>query len=126
MSQPAPRTRKDELREECQAFHEAHPRVWELFNRFTRELIARDCQHGGVGNVWERIRWETIEAQTGESEFKLNNNHRAFYARRWMKINPQYGPSDPELNDGFFRKRKQISAESKAIGLPPLGPEDFV
>ena len=125
MSEPAPRTRKEELREECQAFHEAHTRVWILFDRFTWELIARGCKHGGVGNVWERIRWETIEAQTGESEFKLNNNYRAFYGRRWMKMNPEHGPSAPELNDGFYRKRKQISGEVSATGLAPLGPDDF-
>lgn len=122
------RTRLDELREQCQAFHGAHPRVWELFDRFTRELIRLGCHRGAARNVWERLRWETIEAQTGESEFKLNNNHHPLYARRWMKMNPEYsvtGPAYVGEKHGFFITRVQPSEHQPATGLPPLGPKDF-
>jgi hypothetical protein len=120
-----PETRNDQMKREAGVFHTGHPLVWRLFVRFTFELIARGCQHGGVSNVWERIRWETIEAQTGKSEFKLNNNHRAFYGRRFMNRYPQYAPSGPDENDGFFRIREQKSKLSPAVNQSPLTPEDF-
>jgi len=37
--------------------------------------------------VFERIRWETDQADVdGRSTFKLNNNYRAFFARWFMDL----------------------------------------
>ena len=109
--------RYDELRDAAAAFHQAHPKVWELFDRFTRDRISRGFEYYSAKAVWERIRWETEQAQTSEVEFKLNNNFPAFYARAWMKMNREY--------QGFFRTRIQISKAVDAVNRPELGPADF-
>lgn len=71
-----------------------------------------------VNAIFERIRWETDQADVdGKSTFKLNNNYRPFYARRFMKIYVKH--------DGFFRLRKQISKGKPATGMEELGPPDF-
>jgi hypothetical protein len=113
----AHKTRHDELKLQVTTFHKEHPKVWELFCRFTHELIGRGFQHYSAKGVFERIRWETAEAKTGETSFKLNNNYSAFYARRFMATYPD--------RDGFFRTREQISKGSSATHLPPLTPQDY-
>ena len=114
---PQKKTRYDELREECVAFNAKYPAVWELFVKFTFDRINRGFEHYSAYAIFERIRWETDQAPTPDSEFKLNNNFRPFYARAFMKVYPEY--------DGFFRLRKQTSKEKTAVNLPPLGPNDY-
>lgn len=95
-------TRRDQMREEWSRFHNAHPEVWALFQRFTFDRINRGFAHYGVGAIMERVRWETaIGADLDEEEFKINNNHRAFYARFFMGYYPEHA--------GFFRVREQTS-----------------
>ena len=77
-------------------FHRENPQVYTLFDRFTRQVIARGHNHFGVASIIERIRWETGIVTTGDI-FKINNNHRAYYARLWMRMNPEHR--------GFFRTR---------------------
>ena len=82
-------SRHAELRREVEAFHVEHPRVWELFKQFTFDRIERGFEHYGAKSIWERIRWETDQAQVDQAvSFKLNNNYPAFYARRFMVAFP--------------------------------------
>jgi hypothetical protein len=111
------RSRHDEMREQCQQFHEENPKVWTLFEQFTYDRIKKGCEHYSARGVFHRIRWETVEAKTGESAFKLNDNHTPFYARRFMKLHPEH--------DGFFRTRRQISKDDDPTNRPQLGPEFF-
>ena len=111
-------TRHDEMRAKALEFHQAHPEVWRLFQRFTLEMINRGLEHYSAKGIFERIRWETAEAKVNtEKEFKLNNNYSPFYARGFMDKYPQHA--------GFFRTRKQISKDACACNLPPLGPGDY-
>ncbi len=110
-------TRYEELRDAAAAFHKAHPKVYELFDRFTRDRINRGFEYYSAKAIFERIRWETDQAKTEGNEFKLNNNFPPFYARAWMATNPEY--------QGFFRIRIQISKEVDAVNRPELGPSDF-
>jgi hypothetical protein len=110
-------SRHDELRTAVVAFHKAHPVVWTLFDRFTRDRIRRGFEHYSVNAIFERIRWESDQAVVGAKEFKLNNNYRAFYARAWMTKNPKH--------DGFFRTRVQISKETMPALRPELEPNHF-
>ena len=41
------------------AFHEANPVVYQLWDRFTREAIAKGHKRVGSQMIMERIRWET-------------------------------------------------------------------
>ena len=111
-------TRQDEIDRCAEAFSAKHPKVNKLFVAFTKEVIDRGFKHYSVKAVFERIRWETDQADTdGKSTFKLNNNYTAWYARRFMKAFPEY--------DGFFRTRVRVSSYQDARGLPELTPKDF-
>jgi hypothetical protein len=109
------RSRNDELREAVQQFHRAHPAVWTLFCEFTQDRIARGFTHYSAKAVMERIRWETD--QSGDADWKINNNFASFYGRRWMKLHPEH--------DGFFRTRKQVSEDQPARGLRELRRVDW-
>lgn len=113
------KTRYEEMEEAAVKFHRENPKVWEYFVRFTFEVIHRGFNHYSVNGVFERIRWETDEADTdGKSTFKLNNNYRAFFARWFMDTYPEH--------NGFFRIRSLPSELQLAKNLPELGPSDFL
>ena len=59
-----------------------NPNVWEMFLRFTDQLVSRGYKRLSASLVTERIRWETTIVTRG-SAFKICNNHRAYYARKW-------------------------------------------
>lgn len=112
------KTRKDEIDEQAEAFHQKYPMVSVLFVKFTNEVISRGFSHYSVNAIFERIRWETDQADVdGKSTFKLNNNYRAWYARKFMERYPEH--------EGFFRTRTRISKEQVATDLPELTPEYF-
>jgi len=77
-------------------FHEENPTIYILFNRFAFEAATANRGLFGVAAIFERIRWFTTVETRGDM-YKLNNNFRAYYARLWMRNNPDY--------DGFFRVR---------------------
>jgi hypothetical protein len=69
-------------------------RVYEYFDRFTRELIAAGKKRYSGYSVAHRIRWEVniaITGATGEEEFKLSNSMIPYLARVWQDRNPEYG-----------------------------------
>lgn len=112
------KTRKDEIDEQAEAFHKKNPNVSILFVRFTNEVINRGFSNYSVNAIFERIRWETDEADhDGKSTFKLNNNYRAWYARKFMERYPEH--------EGFFRTRSRISKEQEATNMPELTPAYF-
>lgn len=108
------KTRKDEMREQVTAFHEQHPEVWDLFVRFSFDVIKRGFNNYSVNAIFERIRWEKDMGGDGVNQFKLNNNYRAFYARRFMKLYPEH--------EGFFRTRQQVSENKDASHMPEITP----
>ena len=115
---PNMKTREQEIDEKAAEFDERHPHVRGLFIRFSFEIIDRGFVNYSAQAIFERIRWETDEADVdGKSMFKLNNNYRAYYARRFMETYPEY--------EGFFRTRHRVSGDRRALGLPELTPRDF-
>ena len=104
------KSRADQMKKEFEEFHEANPRVYELFERFTFKIIERHYDHYGVSAVFERIRWH-MTIDTTSTDFKLNNNHRAYYARLFETKHPEH--------EGFFRKRALTSANRK-LNQPTL------
>ena len=110
--------RHDQMRAAVQRFHEAHPEVWHLFCRFTLERIRLGFKQYSADAIFHRIRWETAKpTYTRGEEFKLNNNHVAFYSRRFAKTHPQHAD--------FFNTRKQTSAAAPPAPAHELGPGDF-
>jgi len=111
------KTRYDEMRDQFVAFHRAHPEVFDLFVRFTFELISTSRTHGAAKTIIERLRWETSVVLQRGDDFKINNNHAPFYARLFLHRYPQHA--------GFFRTREQTSKSGNATRLSPLRPSDF-
>lgn len=105
-------TRQDELQAEFDRHHQENPKVYEAFKRLTFQLINAGRENFSASAVVERIRWGVSIGEYGPDEFKINNNYRAFYARLFHMEHPNH--------DGFFRTRKQKSADEDATNLPPL------
>ena len=82
------------LKKKFREFHDKNPRVWELLQRFTFQIINKGFKNYSVNAVFERIRWHT-DVETSDPEFKLCNNHRAYYSRMFMDKYPEH--------EGFFR-----------------------
>lgn len=70
-------------------FDRANPRIYELMCRFADQAIAAGRTRIGAQLLFERIRWEVYITTTDE-EFKLNNNHVAYYARKWLREHPDH------------------------------------
>jgi len=87
-----PRTLSD-----FERYDKEHPEIWNLFVKITFKLIRRGKKHYGAKAVFEIIRYHRV-IQYNDSEFKANNSYTAYYARKFMKMYPQY--------DGFFETRK--------------------
>ena len=111
------KSRFDEMRDQVNLFHHAHPEVFDLFVRFSIDRIHHGFKHYSVNAIFERIRWECDSGGNDQATFKLNNNYRAFYARRFMRMYPEY--------EGFFRTRKQTSVYGDATGMSELSPRDY-
>jgi len=86
-----------DLRDAFERFDADNPKVWELFVRFTKQLIARGFKHYSADAVLHRVRWETAVETTGDA-FKVNNNFVSGYARKFEREYPEHA--------GFFRMRQ--------------------
>lgn len=76
--------------ESFEKFHVENPHVYELFKKFAKQALDAGRQTLSGSLIMERIRWETVIQTTGD-QFKLNNNHCAFYARKFHEDHPQFG-----------------------------------
>ena len=105
------KSRHEEMRLACQAFHEEHPECWQLFCQFALEKAALGYHHFGAKSVIERIRWET-SAGGIEPDLKFNDHFVPFYSRRFNRMHPHLGDGE------FFRVRAQKSHQTAANGRP--------
>ena len=83
-------------------FHEENPHVYRLLRSRALEMRRKGRERYGIAGIFEVVRWHINIETTGE-EFKLNNNHKAYYARLLMKL-------EPEL-EGFFNTRESAADE---------------
>lgn len=74
------------LEEKFQKYDEANPVVWQLFLKYTGEAVAAGRTRLSVSLVIERIRWEEHIKIDSADGFKISNNHRAYYARKWNRL----------------------------------------
>ena len=107
-------SRTEEMRAQCQAYHDKNPIVWELFVKYTQEMKDAGHKSYSAMAVIQRLRWDSDLKQSSPHKFKINNNYTPFYARRYNRM---YGD--------YFNERKQSSEKAKATGLPELGPDFF-
>jgi hypothetical protein len=95
-------TIKGQLELEFEAYHAANPHIYQLVERFSQDIINAGHSKFGLSAIWERIRWERI-VESRDLNFKLPNNHRAYYARMWLRDHPE--------SPGFFRTCRLRSVE---------------
>lgn len=80
-------------------FDRANPRIRELFERFTFQVIATGRSRYSADAIWQRLRWHVDIETKSPDGFKLNNNYRTYYGRRFMNDHPEH--------DGFFETRER-------------------
>ncbi len=109
-------SRHEELKKAYEEYNKQNPEIWTLFKSFADQRMSIGFSHYSVNAIFELIRWHFDTAnEDGLSAFKLNNNHRPFYARRYNN----------RVGSNFFRIRAQKSREQEPTNMPPLTPEDF-
>ena len=86
------------MEEAFERFDRENPEVYRLLLRFAYEIRSIGRDRFGIDLLWSRVRWEYLTRDTTEP-YKLNNNHRAFYARKIMAEHPEFA--------GFFETRAQ-------------------
>ena len=79
----------DEKKKIWWEWHKENPDVWKYFERFSLEAVGSGRKKVSHWLIINRIRWEVTIITTG-SEFKISNDHIAFYARLWKAKYPQY------------------------------------
>jgi hypothetical protein len=82
-------------------FHMAHPEVWDEFERITLQLIARGFRRYSADGVMHVVRLRT-SAGDRSAAFKINNNHVAWYSRRFAEAHPEHAD--------FFKFRERRAA----------------
>ena len=102
-----PSSRGDEIEAAARRFVKLNPDVWQLFLRFTFELIGAGREHYSSDAVLHRIRWYTAVETSGD-EFKVNNNFSAVFARWFHDAYPERA--------GFFRTRARTSSTRRPRG----------
>lgn len=101
-----------ELLEQFKAFDRNNPKVWFYFRNYALRALHAGVPHYSADAILHRIRWH-IDIETrgaGEVEgsiLKINNNHAAFYARKFREQYPQHAD--------FFQTR-YAKADGEIIG----------
>ena len=85
-------------------FHRKNPIVYKYLVQFAFQWRMRRGNKAQLGMkaLFERVRWQVSMGKT-TGDFKLNNNHTAFYARLLMRNNPK-------LQDMFKVRRQRIQS----------------
>lgn len=68
-------------------FHAENPDVYIELRTLARQMRATGRERYSINGLFEVLRWQRDIVTRGDS-FKLNNNHRAFYARTLMTYEP--------------------------------------
>lgn len=83
-------------------FHLQNPQVYEALVRYAREIRAAGHERVGIELLWNRMRWDWLLRTESRDEFKLNQNFKAWYARRIMEREPDLA--------GVFETRRRRAA----------------
>jgi len=92
---------RDTVQARFEAYHAAHPEVWQLFVQYATQAKLRGMAKYSATSIIERIRWHHHVDQ-GNEAFKINNNYVSRYARKLVAEDPRF--------DGFFEMR-ELKAE---------------
>jgi hypothetical protein len=82
-------------------FKEANPWVLPKLVEMCHNLKNNGIKRYGIAGLFEALRYQHALIDDPASDFKLNNNYRAFAARDIMLMNPTL--------DGFFETRRSVA-----------------
>jgi hypothetical protein len=81
-----PAEREASIQARFEAFHDAHPEVYDELVALARDAVRAGRSRIGVGMLWEVLRWNrTLRGVEDPSGFKLNDHYRSRYARLIME-----------------------------------------
>lgn len=86
------------IERDFEKFDRETPQIWMLFCRFAQRAIDAGQKRLGAKAIWERLRWELAVETSSRDGLKLNNNHVAYFARKWQSEFPHMAH--------FFETRK--------------------
>lgn len=72
---------------EATAWIDKNPAIIEVYLRMARSKAARGRKFG-IGALTEVVRWECDDPAVYGSDFKINNNFRAYIARHLVAVDP--------------------------------------
>lgn len=79
-------------RERFEAFHQRNPRVLTELERMTALMVRRGRKRIGIKMLFEVLRWNYyLTTDDPDSEYRLNNNYTAYYARLIIARHPEWG-----------------------------------
>ena len=77
------------IEEAFNKFHSENPLIYEHFKTFALEWLASGARKISSKQVIGRIRW-FVSVETKDEDFKINDIHTAYYARKFVSDYPQY------------------------------------
>lgn len=91
--------------EDMEIYHQENPQMYEAFKRFTFQVIESGRPYFSASGIMERIRWYTLIESRSADSFKVNENIKPFYARKFEMDYPEH--------KGFFRQRRSVADKLK-------------
>ena len=85
-----------------EVFHEANPHVYTKLVGYAQKVRATGRTRYGIATLYEVLRYRTDT--TSQDPFRLNNNHKAWYARKMMDRG--------DVPEGFFQLRRSAADDS--------------
>ena len=96
------------MTEAFDAYDKQNPEVFKLFLEYSEMALNRGFKKFSAKAVFERLRWYYQIEKSDMTNFKLNNNYTAHYARKLIREYPEF--------EGFFelreRKKEYLSESS--------------
>ena len=66
-------------------FHEKNPHVYGTLVMYARQAVHAGHPRVGIELLWNRMRWDWMLRTDHGTDYKLNQNFKAWYARRIME-----------------------------------------
>jgi hypothetical protein len=87
--------------EKFNRYDELNPEIWKEFEKIALNLITKyNRKRYSAYAIMEIIRYHTvISGASGDDEFKVNNDYRSWYARKFVNVHPEH--------KGFFELRSK-------------------
>lgn len=88
----------NETGKKAKIFDKANPWVYKIFCKLAIQAYDSGHRKYSANGIFEYIRWY-MSVERGDKTYKMNNNYRAYYARKLMSEDSRFG--------GFFEIREK-------------------